>query len=157
MTYFAISIQFIILISKFDQIYMKGRYITDENACNYKSTSIKSKIDHSAVCYTAAGSVNSYKRVDIWPSNFPFHSCTSHFVATITHIVSNQKVIRNFNKKNNYWSRLWNLSRTTDAQRGNSLQCMAKNSIPIPILGTAKAYFVCHMGPIFQISWIGCL
>ena len=36
--------------------------------------------------------------------------------------------------------------RTTDAQRANSLYCTAK------FLGTAAAYFVCHIGPIFQIS-----
>ena len=44
-------------------------------------------------------------------------------------------------------------SRTTDAERGNSLhRCMAENSLPLPkFLGTAEAYFVCHIGPFFQI------
>ena len=28
--------------------------------------------------------------------------------------------------------KLWNITWTTDAQRGNSLHCMAENSIPIP-------------------------
>ena len=37
-----------------------------------------------------------------------------------------------------------------------------QKSTPIPkLLGTAEAYFVCHIGPIFQISlvyaFIGCL
>ena len=46
--------------------------------------------------------------------------------------------------------------RTTDAQRGNSLQCSARlkfNHNP-KFLGMAKAYFVCHTGPNFQISLI---
>ena len=51
-------------------------------------------------------------------------------------------------------------TRTTDAQRGNGLHYMAKNSLPLKFLGTAKAYFVYHIGPIFQISmiyvFIGC-
>ena len=46
-------------------------------------------------------------------------------------------------------------TRTTDAQRRNSLHCIAENSIPIPnLLGMAEAYFVCHIGPIFQMSLI---
>ena len=45
---------------------------------------------------------------------------------------------------------------TTDAQRGNS-----RKVNPNPkFLGTAKAYFVCHIGLFFQISltyaFIGC-
>ena len=49
----------------------------------------------------------------------------------------------------------WYLTRTTDAQRGNSLHCTAENSIQNPkIFGTAEACFVCHIGPIFQISLI---
>ena len=53
------------------------------------------------------------------------------------------------------------LTRTTDAQRGNKLHCKAENSLPLPkFLDTDKAYFVCHIGPIFQISliyaFIGC-
>ena len=46
-------------------------------------------------------------------------------------------------------------ARTTDAQRENSLYCTAENSLPLPnFLSTAKAYFVCHIDPIFQISFI---
>ena len=44
-------------------------------------------------------------------------------------------------------------ARTTDAQRGNSLHC--RKFTPTPkFLGTVKAYFVCHISPIFQISLI---
>ena len=47
------------------------------------------------------------------------------------------------------------LSRTTDAQRGNSLHYTAEKFTPTPkFLGMAAAYFVCHIGPFFQISWI---
>ena len=50
-------------------------------------------------------------------------------------------------------------SALTDAQRGNSLHCTAENSLPLPNF-QAEAYFVCHIGPIFQISlmyaFIGC-
>ena len=42
-----------------------------------------------------------------------------------------------------------------DAQRRNSIHCTAENSLPLPLPN-----FVCHIGPIFQISliyaFIGC-
>ena len=55
---------------------------------------------------------------------------------------------------------VWVKPRTTDTQRGNSLPCTAKIQNQSQILCTAGAYFVCHIGPIFQISsiyaFIGC-
>ena len=43
-------------------------------------------------------------------------------------------------------------SRTTDARWGNRLYCMPHGQKFTPkFLGTAKVYFVCHIGPIFQI------
>ena len=91
-------------IARQNAVGQRNNILTDRNCIWFCGKSsgwhhLTNKVQHCAVCYTAAGSVNSYKRVDIWPSNFPFHSCTSHFVATITHIVSNQKVIRTCNKK----------------------------------------------------------
>ena len=53
-------------------------------------------------------------------------------------------------------------ARTTDAQRGNSLHCTARPKFTHihKFLDTAEAYFVCHIGPIFQVSliyaFIGC-
>jgi hypothetical protein len=47
-------------------------------------------------------------------------------------------------------------ARTTDAQRGNSRKVTATPKF----LGMAELYFVCQIGPIFQISlvyaFIGC-
>ena len=55
----------------------------------------------------------------------------------------------------------WFRSRTTDARRGNSPSLNGRKSTPTPkSLGTAEAYFVCHIGQNFQISliyaFIGC-
>ena len=41
--------------------------------------------------------------------------------------------------------------RTTDAQRENILHWPKIHSAP-KFLGTAEAYFVCHISPNFQIS-----
>ena len=42
-----------------------------------------------------------------------------------------------------------------DAQWGNRLHCMAENQLPLPnFLGTAEAYFVCHIVQIFRFLWI---
>ena len=45
----------------------------------------------------------------------------------------------------------WPYTQTMDARRGNCLQWTAENPPP-KFLGTAEAYFVCHVGPNFQIS-----
>ena len=42
--------------------------------------------------------------------------------------------------------------RTTDARRGNHLHWTAQNPPPPIFLGASKPYFVCHIGPNFQIS-----
>ena len=60
-----------------------------------------------------------------------------------------------------YWTKTHSCycSRTTDTQTGNSLYSRKFNPNP-KFLGTAKAYFVCHSGPKFQITliyaFIGC-
>ena len=49
------------------------------------------------------------------------------------------------------------ISRTTDARWGNPLHCTPKINSHSQILSTAEAYFVCHIGPNFQIyAFIGC-
>ena len=54
----------------------------------------------------------------------------------------------------NAYSETW----TTDTQRGKSLHYTAENHSHSQSM--AEAYFVCHIGPIFQISliyaFIGC-
>ena len=51
-------------------------------------------------------------------------------------------------------------ARTTDTQRGIVFTAQPKSNPSPKFLDLAEAYFVCHIGPIFQISliyaFIGC-
>ena len=72
--------------------------------------------------------------------------CSQIGAALICHLLANISVFKIYSHK----------SRTTDTRWGNLLHCTAENqNNPNPkFLGTAKAYFVCHIGQNFQISLI---
>jgi hypothetical protein len=56
-----------------------------------------------------------------------------------------------FKKENSILQQYSSYPRTTDARWGYRLHCTAENQSPIPntYIGTAEAYFVCHIGPKF--------
>ena len=84
----------------------------------------------------------------------PFNFCSTIFGETITGWIHSEiywPLRKSINVALFGQTPLWYTSpRTTDAQRGSSLQCT-----PTPkYLGTAEAYFFWHINPIFQISLI---